>query len=166
MTARCPATYERTGGRAPGDRVVECHLQAGHPGDHEEDGTDVTWVDDDADLWAPEEYEPCGAEYPIRSGQGLCSKAKDHHLGPDSDWKRGYHSNGLLKWRVDGADMPGDIPTAAAAHAIMRATGITGSSRRALAERLEADPVGFCDWLAAQVVEAVRHADRVLGGGR
>lgn len=118
----------------------------------------------DDDLWAPEDYEPCGAEYPMRSGQGLCSKAKDHHLGPDTDWKRDYHSNGLLKWRVDGADMPADIPTAAAAQAIFRSFGLTGRSRRAFAKRMEEDPLGFADELAAQVVEAVRHADRVLGG--
>lgn len=25
--------------------MVSCHLPAGHPGEHEEDGTDVTWTD-------------------------------------------------------------------------------------------------------------------------
>lgn len=118
---------------------------------------------EEPDLWADDNYEPCGAEYPMRSGQGLCSKAKDHHLGPVTDWKRDYHSNGLLKWRVDRADMPEDIPVAAAAQAIMRATGITHSSRLAFAERMEEDPLSVCNELAAQVVEAVRHADRVLG---
>lgn len=115
---------------------------------------------------APEvpEHPLCGAVYPIRSGQEPCKKWRDHHLGPDTDWKRDYHSNGLLKWRVDGADMPGDIPLKAASMAVMRATGITGSDRRAFAERLDHDPLGFCDWLAEQVVEAVRHADRVLAG--
>jgi hypothetical protein len=165
VIARCPATYERDAGREPGDRIVECHLQAGHPGEHEEDGTDVTWINDD-DLWMPEDFEPCGAEFPLRPGQGLCLKAKNHHLGPDTDWKRHEHSNGLLKWRVDGADMPGDIPTAAASRTILRAFDLTGSNRQAFVERMGADPVGFADELAAQVVEAVRHADRVMGGGR
>lgn len=41
----CTAQYERPGGRQPGDRIVRCHLQAGHPGEHEEDGTEVTWQD-------------------------------------------------------------------------------------------------------------------------
>ncbi len=52
------------------------------------------------------EHPTCGAVYPRRPGQEPCRKWRDHHLGPDSDWKRDYHSNGLLKWRVDGADMP------------------------------------------------------------
>jgi hypothetical protein len=42
---QCTAEYERPGGRQRGDRIVRCHLQAGHPGEHEEDGTDVTWID-------------------------------------------------------------------------------------------------------------------------
>lgn len=48
MTAICPATYERPGGRDRGDRIVRCHLPPGHPYEHEEDGTDVTWDDDAA----------------------------------------------------------------------------------------------------------------------
>jgi hypothetical protein len=46
---RCPARYEREGGRDPGDRIVECHLEAGHPGEHEEEGTEVTWLPDEPD---------------------------------------------------------------------------------------------------------------------
>ncbi len=47
MTTHCPATYERPAGRERGDRLVECHLQAGHSGEHKEDGTDVTWINDE-----------------------------------------------------------------------------------------------------------------------
>lgn len=46
LPTRCPARYERPGGREPGDRIVACHLQAGHSGEHEEADTEVTWVDD------------------------------------------------------------------------------------------------------------------------
>lgn len=46
MTTRCPATYERPTGRERGDRLVECHLQAGHPGEHEEACTDATWINE------------------------------------------------------------------------------------------------------------------------
>lgn len=55
---------------------------------------------------ADQPFEPCGAVFPLRYGQDPCRKPRDHHLGPDTDWKRDHHSNGLLKWRVDGADMP------------------------------------------------------------
>jgi hypothetical protein len=41
----CPARWERPGGRQRGDRLVACHLQSGHEGEHEEEGTDVTWTD-------------------------------------------------------------------------------------------------------------------------
>jgi hypothetical protein len=40
---RCTARYERPGGRESGDRIVACHRPAGHPGDHEEADTGVTW---------------------------------------------------------------------------------------------------------------------------
>lgn len=111
------------------------------------------------------EYEEtCGAEYPLGPGQEPCQKPKGHEHGPATDWKRGYHSNGLLKWRADGADMPGDVPRAAAARAILRAFGITGDRRRAFYERLVADPMLLADELAVEVLQAVRHADRVLGG--
>lgn len=43
-TRRCRVEYERPGGREHGDRIVRCHLPAGHPGEHEEDGTEVTWA--------------------------------------------------------------------------------------------------------------------------
>lgn len=39
----CRAQYQRPGGRQPGDRIVHCHLPAGHPGEHEEADTEVTW---------------------------------------------------------------------------------------------------------------------------
>lgn len=44
---RCPVEYEREGGHQRGDRIVHCHLNAGHPGEHEEEGAGVTWVNDD-----------------------------------------------------------------------------------------------------------------------
>jgi len=71
VTARCSATYERSGGRAPGARLVECHLQVGHPGEHEEDGTDVTWID-----------EPHLCVY---SERGFCTLPGLHGGVPDPD---------------------------------------------------------------------------------
>lgn len=48
----------------------------------------------------------CGAVFPAKPGQAPCRKRRGHEDGPDTDWKRDYHSNGLLKWRVDGLDLP------------------------------------------------------------
>lgn len=48
----------------------------------------------------------CGAVFPLAPGQALCGKPRGHEDGPDTDWKHDYHSNGLLKWRVDGRDLP------------------------------------------------------------
>jgi hypothetical protein len=42
---RCPARHQRPGGAQPGDRIVACHLPAGHHGDHEEADTEATWTD-------------------------------------------------------------------------------------------------------------------------
>jgi len=41
---RCPATYPRPANTPPNTRIVHCHLEAGHPGEHEEEGTEVTWL--------------------------------------------------------------------------------------------------------------------------
>lgn len=55
----------------------------------------------------------CGAIFPGRPGQDPCRKPARHATeAPDTDWKRDYHSNGLLKWRVDGADLPKDADSA------------------------------------------------------
>lgn len=40
----CPEEYTRLGGRQPGDRIIRCHLPAGHPGEHEEAETEVRWT--------------------------------------------------------------------------------------------------------------------------
>jgi len=40
---RCGSEYTRPGGRERGDRIVRCHLAPGHPGEHEEADTEVTW---------------------------------------------------------------------------------------------------------------------------
>lgn len=45
--ARCPATYPRSASTPPNTRSVHCHLEAGHPGEHEEADTEVTWLPDD-----------------------------------------------------------------------------------------------------------------------
>jgi hypothetical protein len=51
--------------------------------------------------------ELCGAVFPLKPGQAPCGKPKNHGTeAPDTDWKRDHHSNGMLKWRVDGADLP------------------------------------------------------------
>ncbi len=52
-----------------------------------------------------EDWEECGAVYvdpdrPDRPAQAPCGKRVRHWLGPDTDWKRDYHSNGSLKWPV------------------------------------------------------------------
>jgi len=43
---RCGSEYTRPGGRERGDRIIRCHLAHGHPGEHEEADTEVTWRTD------------------------------------------------------------------------------------------------------------------------
>jgi hypothetical protein len=43
----CPNEYTRPGGRQRGDRIVRCHLPAGHTGEHEEADTERTWLNAD-----------------------------------------------------------------------------------------------------------------------
>lgn len=54
---RCPAQYQRPGGRELGDRIVECHLVDCHAGDHEEAGTGFAWSD-------PPPADPSGHDIP------------------------------------------------------------------------------------------------------
>jgi hypothetical protein len=42
--ALCRAQYPTPRGVAPGARIVRCGLPAGHPGEHEEAETEVTWA--------------------------------------------------------------------------------------------------------------------------
>lgn len=66
---------------------------------------------------ARKDDELCGAVWVIDPDQAPCSKPKDHAVdAPDTDWKRGYHSNGHLKWRADA----GDIPSPAAVAVMVR----------------------------------------------
>jgi len=44
-SAPCRAEYQRPGGRQHGDRIVRCHLLAGHSGEHMEANTGATWTD-------------------------------------------------------------------------------------------------------------------------
>lgn len=53
----CRDEYVREGGRHPGDRIVRCHLPAGHPGEHEEADTEVTWINE-ATVSPPPEVSP------------------------------------------------------------------------------------------------------------
>ncbi|MEU4558398.1 hypothetical protein AB0F72_08410 [Actinoplanes sp. NPDC023936] len=49
----------------------------------------------------------CGAVYDDPDGRlnpPPCLKAAGHENGPDTDWKRHYHSNGDFKWPVSGDD--------------------------------------------------------------
>jgi hypothetical protein len=41
----CRAQYRPPGGHQRGDRIVDCHLPNGHPGEHEEADTETTWTD-------------------------------------------------------------------------------------------------------------------------
>lgn len=41
----CRAEYPRLAFVSPNARIIRCGLQAGHPGEHEEDDTEVTWAD-------------------------------------------------------------------------------------------------------------------------
>lgn len=48
----------------------------------------------------------CGAVYIDPRGgdrppQDPCGKRRGHENGPETDWKRGFHSNGMLKWLVE-----------------------------------------------------------------
>jgi hypothetical protein len=57
-----------------------------------------------AEAVAPEQEEICGAVYvdPDRPDRRVepCGKTLGHENGPSTDWKRGYHSNGMFKWPV------------------------------------------------------------------
>jgi hypothetical protein len=77
------------------DPLEERHLidraeHEAHAGDGDESG---------------DELEPprvlCGAVFSGKPKQDPCRKPAGHEHGPDTDWKRDYHSNGLLKWPVD-----------------------------------------------------------------
>lgn len=71
--------------------------------DGESDGDPDDWDDDEDDR------EMCGAVWvDPRGGRPIpppCGKQPGHENGPDTDWKRDYHSNGSWKWPVGG---PGD----------------------------------------------------------
>lgn len=43
----------------------------------------------------------CGATYGIGAPQPPCCKRLGHEDGPETDWYRDLHSNGLLKWPVN-----------------------------------------------------------------
>lgn len=73
LPTRCPARYERPGGREPGDRIVACHLQAGHPGEHEEADTEVTWENDEPSGDLPE------GQQPVNVASSWCSDADGCH---------------------------------------------------------------------------------------
>lgn len=84
--------------------------------------------------------ELCGAVYKLTPDQPPCAKEKDHATeAPDTDWKRGYHSNGMLKWRADGADIP-DVGTVSA---LVKWRTTAQIARRG--EQLVADAA--CTWL-------------------
>lgn len=53
---RCSAIYPSTN-TMPNTRIVHCHLEAGHPGEHEEEGTEATWLND-AEPVTPTPAEP------------------------------------------------------------------------------------------------------------
>jgi hypothetical protein len=47
---------------------------------------------------------PCGEVYThpsVTKPQPPCSKRLGHDGGPDTDWKRGWHSNGQWSWRSE-----------------------------------------------------------------
>jgi hypothetical protein len=81
---RCPARYEREGGALPGDRIVECHLEAGHPGEHEEADTEVTWVnDEEGDGSAPISY------LDVRDGTPVATEQQAAFLEANDAYARG-----------------------------------------------------------------------------
>jgi hypothetical protein len=50
-------------------------------------------------------YQQCGAEFDWQAAGGRravapCIKPAGHENGPDTDWKRNFHSNGMFKWPV------------------------------------------------------------------
>jgi hypothetical protein len=51
--------------------------------------------------WCGDEHDgheiSCGAVY---EDQPPCGKPSGHEHGPTTDWKRGFHSNGYLKWPI------------------------------------------------------------------
>lgn len=57
--ARCRAQYPRPANVPPNTRLIHCGLQAGHPGEHEEDDTEVTWTPDDSTAPRSQTCGPC-----------------------------------------------------------------------------------------------------------
>lgn len=50
-------------------------------------------------------YVACGAKFEwqqagYKKAVEPCSKPDGHENGPDTDWKREWHSNGMFKWPV------------------------------------------------------------------
>jgi hypothetical protein len=124
---RCPARYEREGGRDPGDRIVKCHLEAGHPGEHEEEGTEVTWPQDDLDRFLAEQLkDPEFAR--VWQRQEL------------RDWRAAYE-RGFQRGRTQGAEDTGRAgydQAVATLHDVAQRTG--SPAARWAADYLAADP--------------------------
>src|SRR5688500_4733613 len=84
---RCSATYPSKS-RDPNTRIVHCHLEAGHPGEHEEEGTEVTWLPDE-----PRDRGICGVGAPTLFSSahgGLCALLAGH---------AGWHAaDGGMSW--------------------------------------------------------------------
>ena len=75
----------------------------------------IEWIEvAEPDPGDNEDPEPlCGAVYADPRGdrppQDPCGKRRGHENGPETDWKRGYHSNGSLKWPVTDATRRGVV---------------------------------------------------------
>lgn len=84
-----------------GDALDERYLINRAEHEAHAEGNDEEPDDDDVP------FEECGAvaHLPGRPPQAPCCKPAGHEHGPETDWKRGYHSNGMLKWPVT-VDIP------------------------------------------------------------
>lgn len=111
-TARCHAEYERHGGRRPGDRIIRCHLPAGHPGEHEEDDTEVTWAEPSPAQAPPPADHPDGRRNMTAPGPAadlieyaakiIVAKRQESYTAP-------YHWAGAL-WESGMLVAPGTAP--------------------------------------------------------
>lgn len=80
--SQCRAEHPASG-RRPGDRIVACLLGRGHPGDHEDVGTGITWSDpppaaENPDLYTllrqagdSKSYQAIGAAYQLGGKHGI-----------------------------------------------------------------------------------------------
>ena len=107
---QCPVQYERLGGRQHGDRIVHCHLERGHPGEHEEADTGVTWLTPPAESPTGMVCQTCGTDYgpDLHSDTGNASPRCNCFGPPGTNPGCPVHGNHATPPAVRHQDIPID----------------------------------------------------------